>query len=48
MNSVIEGLWAKVSCCKVAKKFIKNGFAPLVHGLKVYDTLTEILSRTVH
>ncbi len=34
---LIEGLWVKVLCCKVAKKFIKNGFsdASLVHGLKI-------------
>ncbi len=32
---LIEGLWVKVLCCKVAKKFIKSGFfdASLVHGL---------------
>ncbi len=31
-----KGLWVKVLCCKVAKRFIKNSFfyASLVHGLK--------------
>ena len=35
---LIEGSWVKVSCCRVARKFIKNGFldAPLVHGLNIH------------